>query len=236
MLDTDDLVHALECADGAAVKPIVSAFGKDVQAADGGINRQRLGKRVFSDQASRLRLNEIVHPLVLAELKRWLVEPCSKGREGPPDPPQSGNQAASPLAAAADGSNGTALPEEALAPPPDSQSGTGMPVILGRDAHATGGGAGSSDIKVAIIPLLFEVGWDVGWDSVVCVACAEAEQMRRLQVRGLSEADARARLAAQLPLAEKVRRATRVVWNDGSLEALQREAVRLMEEWLEKKT
>ncbi len=91
-------------------------------------------------------------------------------------------------------------------------------------------------MKVAVIPLLFEVGWDEGWDAVVCVACSEVEQMRRLRARGLSEAEARVRLAAQLPLVEKIRRATHVVHNDGDLNALRREAIRLMDEWAEKKT
>ena len=167
VLDTDALVHALEAAGGAAVAPIVAAFGTGVQAADGGIDRLRLGQHVFTDDAARLRLNGIVHPLVRSELTRWLAIPAR-------------------------------LP------------------------------------KVAVIPLLFEVGWDAGWDAVVCVACLEAEQLRRLRARGLSEAAARARIAAQLPLAEKVRRASQVVWNDGDLNALRREALRLMDEWAEK--
>jgi len=89
--------------------------------------------------------------------------------------------------------------------------------------------------KVAVIPLLFETGWTAGWDAVVCVTCAEAEQIRRLRARGLSETESRARMAAQFPLAEKMRRSTHVVWNDGTLESLRREAVRLMDEWSERK-
>ena len=169
VLDTDALVHALEAPGGAAVAPIVAAFGPGVQQADGGIDRHRLGQLVFADEPSRLRLNGIVHPLVRSELARWLAIPG--------DHP-----------------------------------------------------------KVVAIPLLFEVGWDRNWDAVVCVACAETEQLRRLQARGLSETAARARLAAQLPLAEKVRRASHVVWNDGDWNALRREAVRLMEEWAENET
>ena len=169
VLDTDSLVHALEAPGGAAVTPIVTAFGADVQAEDGGVDRRCLGDLIFADETARLRLNGIVHPLVRTELARWLATP-------------------------------------------------------------------GSHPKVAVIPLLFEVGWQEHWDVVVCVACAEAEQVRRLRARGLQEEAARARLAAQLPLAEKVRRASRVVWNDGDLVALRREAVRLTEEWSENKT
>jgi len=169
VLEADALVHALEAPGGAAVTSIVAAFGPDMRAADGGIDRCRLGQKVFADEAARLRLNGIVHPLVKEALTRWLATP--------------GNHP-----------------------------------------------------KVAVIPLLFEVGWDVGWNVVVCVACAEAEQMRRLQARGWSEVAAHARIAAQLPLADKVWRADCVVWNDGNLDALRREASRLMDEWAEKIT
>jgi dephospho-CoA kinase len=89
----------------------------------------------------------------------------------------------------------------------------------------------SGQPRVAVVPLLFEVGWDAEWDDIVCVACAPEEQLRRLQARGLSEEAARARVAAQMPLAEKVRRATRVVWNDGDRDALRKAADRLMDEW-----
>jgi dephospho-CoA kinase len=85
--------------------------------------------------------------------------------------------------------------------------------------------------KVAVIPLLFEVGWDTGWDAIVCVACAAAEQLRRLQTRGLSAAAAQARVVAQMALDEKVRRSTHVVWNDGDREALRSAADRLIDEW-----
>ena len=169
VLDTDALVHALEAPGGAAVPPIVAAFGADMRAPDGGIDRRRLGQAVFADERARLRLNGIVHPLVQQELARWLAAPGK------------------------------------------------FP-------------------KVAVIPLLFEVGWEGNWDAVVCVACAPQVQMRRLQARGLSETEACARLAAQWPLADKVRRASRVVWNDGDLAALRREAARLMDEWSENKT
>ena len=86
-------------------------------------------------------------------------------------------------------------------------------------------------LRVAVVPLLFEVGWDAGWDAVVCVACRPGEQMRRLLARGLPEDEARAWMAAQMPLDEKMRRADRVVWNDADPAALRREAERLIEEW-----
>jgi dephospho-CoA kinase len=65
---------------------------------------------------------------------------------------------------------------------------------------------------VADIPLLFETGRAGEFDVVVVTTCDAAEQLRRLVHRdGLTEEAARRRVAAQWPLAEKVRRADHVI-------------------------
>ncbi len=70
---------------------------------------------------------------------------------------------------------------------------------------------------LADIPLLFETGRQGAFDLVVVVACGPDEQLRRLVAReGMDEAAARARLAAQWPLADKVRLADYVIRTDGS--------------------
>jgi dephospho-CoA kinase len=70
---------------------------------------------------------------------------------------------------------------------------------------------------IADIPLLFETGHEHDFDCVVVCACSPAEQIRRLVVRdGLSEPEARARLAVQWPIDEKVRRADYVIRTDGT--------------------
>lgn len=71
-------------------------------------------------------------------------------------------------------------------------------------------------IAIADIPLLFETGHEHDFDAVVVAACTPDEQLRRLVARdGLREADARARLDAQWPIDEKVRRAHYVIRTDG---------------------
>lgn len=71
------------------------------------------------------------------------------------------------------------------------------------------------------VPLLFEVGLDQVMRPVVVVNASEAAQIDRVVRRdGLSEAEARARIRAQLPLAEKRARADHVLENDGTLEEL----------------
>ena len=71
-------------------------------------------------------------------------------------------------------------------------------------------------VAVADIPLLFETHREGDFQTVVVAACAPAEQVARLMRRdGLNEAEARQRLDAQWPIAEKVNRADYVIWTDG---------------------
>lgn len=68
------------------------------------------------------------------------------------------------------------------------------------------------------VPLLVEVGLTEELRPVVVVAATEAHQIERAVRRdGMSEAEARARIGAQLPLARKVAVADFVIDNDGSL-------------------
>ena len=70
-------------------------------------------------------------------------------------------------------------------------------------------------LAIADIPLLFETGHNHDFDDVIVAACEPEEQLRRVMARDhLPDADARARLAAQLPIDEKVKRARHVIWTD----------------------
>lgn len=71
------------------------------------------------------------------------------------------------------------------------------------------------------VPLLFEKNYDADFDATVCVAVSENVQLERLEKRGLPREQARARIAAQMPLADKIRRANAVIFNDGSREFLE---------------
>lgn len=92
-----------------------------------------------------------------------------------------------------------------------------------------------SGIRAVVIPLLFEVGWLDRWDVIVCLVSDEGEQVRRLvERRGLSEVQAQARVAAQMPVAEKASRADLVVKNSADEAALKREARRVYQLLVEK--
>ena len=73
-------------------------------------------------------------------------------------------------------------------------------------------------LAVAEIPLLYETGHDGDFDRVVVTACDRDEQVRRIVARGGTEADARRRIAAQWPLAERSRRPTSWCRTDGTLD------------------
>lgn len=72
-----------------------------------------------------------------------------------------------------------------------------------------------------LVPLLFEAGWTEGWDAVICVIAPEDQVFQRLEKRGISQDEARTRIAAQMPLAEKAARAGFVIQNGDTLESLQ---------------
>jgi len=76
-----------------------------------------------------------------------------------------------------------------------------------------------ADLIVYEAPLLFEAGAENRVDAILVVKVEEKEQLRRLQERdGLDAAGASARIAAQMPQAEKIARADFVIDNSGSLE------------------
>lgn len=83
--------------------------------------------------------------------------------------------------------------------------------------------AATTDCVFAIIPLLYEIGAERAWDKVICVGAPAAEQLGRLMARGLSEADACARMGAQMSQAEKSERADYVIYNCGSTSLLEKQ-------------
>lgn len=89
------------------------------------------------------------------------------------------------------------------------------------------------EVIVFDVPLLLDTteGRELGLSGVIVVYADEETRLRRLMARdGISEAEARQRLAAQVPLEEKVRRADWVVDNRGTPEDTRRAVERLWAE------
>lgn len=61
---TDEIAHDLTRPGGAAVAAIRSEFGADYLAADGGLDRAKMRRLVFTDPVARKKLETILHPLI----------------------------------------------------------------------------------------------------------------------------------------------------------------------------
>lgn len=71
---------------------------------------------------------------------------------------------------------------------------------------------------IADIPLLYEVGLDKEYDAVIVTSCTRENQVRRIMARdNLDATEVQGRLDAQMPIEEKVKRATYVIDTNGSL-------------------
>jgi dephospho-CoA kinase len=155
VLNADLLAHRLMEPGQPAYEDVVREFGRDVLAADGTLDRKKLGEIVFRDAARRERLNWIVHPRVIEAREEQLKQ---MEKENP---------------------RGLAIVEAAL---------------------------------------LVEAGYYKMLDQLIVCSCRPEQQMERLRARGLTEEEARQRIAAQLPLAEKLRLADEVVDCSGTIE------------------
>ena len=153
IIDADVLAREAVALGSPGLAKVVERFGPTILGADGLIDRPRLGKLVFEDEASRRDLNAIVHP----EVARLAAERMA------------------------------------------ALSSAGVPLIL------------------YDVPLLFENGLDRVFPETIVVTVPPEVQRARVAGRDkLSPADVEARIAAQMPLAEKVLRATWVIDNSGS--------------------
>ena len=164
-IDADQLARAAVQPDQPACAGLRDRFGPDVFAADGTLDRGRLGRLVFADATARAALEALVHPPVREAIDAWF-----------------------------------------------------------RRCRACTG----SRFAVADIPLLFETGRAGAFDRVVVVACDPANQLQRVLARdGLPAVEVRRRIAAQIPIAEKVARADAVIGTDGSFEETDRQVASL---------
>jgi dephospho-CoA kinase len=166
IIDADELAREAVAPGSTGLADVAAAFGPEILAADGSLDRKKLGALVFSDTHARERLNAITHPLV-----RRLSQERFR-----------------------------ALDEQGV-------------TLAGYD-----------------VPLLFEVGLDAVLRPIVVVTAREATQLERILARdGISEQAARERLAAQLPLSDKQKRADYVLYNNGTVAALAAQVDALLE-------
>ena len=72
--DADSRAKSIMTTDGILVSQIKKEFGVLSYHSDGSVNREYLAQHVFSDPKKLKRLNELVHPRVGEDFKRWVEE------------------------------------------------------------------------------------------------------------------------------------------------------------------
>ena len=215
LLDADDVVHELEAPGGAAVPAIVARFGAGVLAADGSVDRPKLAGIVFADAAARRDLEAILFPLVRSRLRAFTSEAARRGRRALPMVGPSFSDV--PLVGA-----------DVLGRPPTTPPAPPSTAPVSRPPSTV-------PLSIAVIPLLFESHWEGDYDIILAITSpSECQIHRMMRTRGYSRVQAEARLAAQMPVAEKAARADFVVVNDSTHEHLKDEARRLVA-WLKER-
>ncbi len=72
VIDTDIIARQLVEPGRPGLRQIITCFGKQILNPDGTLDRTQLRKKVFSDPAERLKLEQILHPLIRAEMQRQI--------------------------------------------------------------------------------------------------------------------------------------------------------------------
>jgi len=72
VIDADKIGHEILKSDAGAKQEVVAAFGEGILTPAGSVSREKLGRIVFGNPESLLRLNRIVHPRIAARVKARL--------------------------------------------------------------------------------------------------------------------------------------------------------------------
>ena len=74
IIDADKIGHETFKPETEAWREVVAAFGQQIVAANGTIDREKLGTIVFSNPEARARLNQIMHPRIYEVVRAQLAE------------------------------------------------------------------------------------------------------------------------------------------------------------------
>ena len=246
LLDADDVVHELEAPGGAAVPAIVARFGAGVLAADGSVDRPKLAGIVFADAAARRDLEAILFPLVRSRLRAFTSEAARRGRRALPTP-DACHDGVPTVDTASRGNHvptidvesfGNHIPlvgADVLGRPPSTAPAPPSTAPAPPSTAPVSRPPSTAPLYIAVIPLLFESHWEGDYDIILAITSPlECQIHRMMRTRGYSRVQAEARLAAQMPVAEKAARADFVVVNDSTHEHLKDEARRLVA-WLKER-
>jgi dephospho-CoA kinase len=70
-IDSDEIVHEALAPGTPASQAVATQIGSEFLKPDGGVDRTRLGAKVFKDPVVRATIEAIVHPIVYATIQEW---------------------------------------------------------------------------------------------------------------------------------------------------------------------
>nr|BFD68276.1 dephospho-CoA kinase [Bdellovibrio sp. HAGR004] len=74
VVDADEIAKDVVKPGSSGLKSVLQEFGSEFQTAEGGLDRRKLGQRVFGDPEQLHKLEAILHPLIREETRRRLHE------------------------------------------------------------------------------------------------------------------------------------------------------------------
>ncbi len=74
VLDADHVARDVVGPGMPGLEQVVAEFGSEFLRPDGTLDRPKMAAEVFANEASRLKLNSIVHPLVFEAQNAWLAK------------------------------------------------------------------------------------------------------------------------------------------------------------------
>jgi len=74
VVDADQIGHSVVDNSASLKRDLSRAFGDEILSTTGRVRRKLLASRAFVDEDSRLRLNALVHPYLLKELRRQVAQ------------------------------------------------------------------------------------------------------------------------------------------------------------------
>lgn len=82
VIEADRLGHRITDQQPEVRARLEEEYGRDVYKSDGTLDRERVAARVFSDPSARARLDELVHPRILAAIRSQLRALREEGWSG----------------------------------------------------------------------------------------------------------------------------------------------------------
>lgn len=80
IIDADQISHKITQKGEKGWKRVIDEFGKDILKEDGEFDREKLGEIVFSNTAKRKKLEALLHPLIIYEMKEEAHEYLESGQ------------------------------------------------------------------------------------------------------------------------------------------------------------